>query len=103
MPTEAELQRAMDAPGPIHVLVTHDAPDYPPGFAPAGDAAFRKRSAQCMEMVRRIQEWHMPSLHVHGHWHKRYQRTIGPTRLVGLDCNFGTLSDAVLLWSRDAP
>jgi hypothetical protein len=98
--TESEFALAMDAAGPIHVLVTHDAPDYPPGFRPAGDPGFRKRSARSMEMVAALIDGHRPALHVHGHWHHLYSMRRGSTRVVGLDCNGAGLARATLLWSR---
>ncbi len=100
--SEAEFDRAMSVIGPVHVLVTHDAPDYPPGFAPKGDAEFRKQSARSMEMVAALIDRHQPELHVHGHWHHRYTRQSGNTKTVGLDCNHARLESATMLWSRAA-
>lgn len=79
----------------IDVIVTHDAPDYPPGFAPLGDPAFRQKSTQSMNDIRSLIRHYSPKLHVHGHWHHRY--TSGVT--TGLDCNYGKFNSAVMLWS----
>lgn len=98
--TEEDHARALAVDGPIHVLVTHDAPDYPPGFAPKGDPAFRARSARSMEMIAKLVDHHQPELHVHGHWHTRYSRRRGSTEVVGLDCNFAPLGASTLVWSR---
>lgn len=98
--SEAEYQLALFADGPFDVLVTHDAPDYPPGFSPKGDSDFRVRSARSMAMVRGLVEHHRPPLHVHGHWHAKYSTHLGATKVVGLNCNFAKFPDAVMLWSR---
>jgi hypothetical protein len=40
---------------------------------------------------------------VHGHWHAQYERVhASGARVVGLDCNFASLTAATLLWSRGA-
>ena len=99
--TESDYVAAKAAEGPIHVMVTHDAPDYPLGFSPKGSAAFRVRSAQGMEYLRRLMYHHEPEMLIHGHWHARYSRQDGNTKVVGLDCNYGKFPDAVMLWSRE--
>lgn len=76
------------------VVVTHDAPDYPVGFSPAGSPEFRQQSAESMAIVRGLVERYSPKLHVHGHWHHWYRSGV----TVGLDCNTGHFSNAVLLW-----
>lgn len=101
VPSEVEFERARSHDGPFHVLVTHDAHDYPPGFEPKGDPDFRVRSAKCMDMIRRLSDKYQPGLHVHGHWHHRYSTMRGTTKVVGLNCNYAKLSDAVMLWSRE--
>ena len=54
-----------------------------------------------MRHIDTIVRHHRPTMHVHGHWHRRYERQheIG-TRVVGLDCNTALFEDAVLLWSQ---
>lgn len=98
--SEEEYERALAYDGPVHVLVTHDAPDYPPGFEPRGDAAFLARSWRSMEMIAGLIRKHNPALHVHGHWHHRYSRMYGDTKVVGLGSNLGRFNDAIMLWSR---
>lgn len=101
--TDEQAERAMSVAGPVHVLVTHDAPDYPPGFFPRGDPAFRERSARSMGIVRRVAAHHTPELLAHGHWHHEYFSTVGPTRVAGLDCNLGIEPmRAVMIWERGA-
>lgn len=99
--TEDEFQKALAVEGPIHVLVTHDAPDYPPGFLPKGDPEFRAVSARSMAMVRELINHHRPLIHVHGHWHHSYTvlHACG-TETVGLDCNYAPLTRALWLWNR---
>jgi hypothetical protein len=102
--TEEEYKKALEAKGPIHVLVTHDAPDYPPGYHPLGQPAFREQSRRSMEMVDDLIKWHRPSLHVHGHWHFAYNRmhSNGVTKIVGLGSNHAPyFNESVMLWSRD--
>ncbi len=97
-----EFATALAAEGPFHVLVTHDAPDYPPGFAPKGDPEFRVRSRRSLGQVAALIDHHRPGLHVHGHWHSRSTTRRGSTRVEALDCNHARFfADAVLLWSRD--
>lgn len=77
------------------VLVTHDAPDYPPGFMPKGDPAFRIRSKQSLNNIKALRTRLTPTLHLHGHWHHAYLD--GVTR--GLDCNYSMYAaDAYFLW-----
>jgi Calcineurin-like phosphoesterase len=97
--TEFEFELAMSADGPIHVVVTHDAPAFPPGYGPKGDDVFVEQSRRSMAMIAEVLEQHEPEFHVHGHWHERYTR--GVTH--GLDCNHGRLSSATMLWQREAP
>ena len=100
--TRAELDRALSATGPIHVLVTHDAPGFPPGFSAKGSPAYRRAQDLSMKRIDALIRKHRPTLNAHGHWHHYYERQheIG-TRIVGLDCNNAFLEDAVLLWSRE--
>lgn len=103
--TEPEFQLARSAKGPIHVLVTHDAPDYPPGFSPKGTPGYRRDQTQSMRRIDALIRQHRPALHIHGHWHTRYSRAHkNGTRIIGLDCNQNDpacLSDSAFLWSRD--
>lgn len=97
--TKEDMEVAMDSPK-CHVLVTHDAPDYPPGFRPKGEPEFRVASKQSMNNVKRLRTINGPRLHVHGHWHYAY--VDGVTR--GLDCNWASnMSLAYFLWERNAP
>jgi hypothetical protein len=91
--TDEEFKRGMEAPK-ADVVISHDAPDYPPGFQPLGDSEFRIKSYQSMEYVRRLLWKHDPILHVHGHWHSAYVN--GVTR--GLDCNYGKFTRSYFLW-----
>jgi hypothetical protein len=102
--SDDEFDRAMSTVGPIHVLVTHDAPDFPPGFSPKGSPTYRKDQEASMQKIDALIRQHRPILHVHGHWHAHYvRRHESGTRIVGLDCNSAPFNDAVLLWSREAP
>lgn len=101
--TEPEFCFARSAKGPIHVLVTHDAPDFPPGFSPKGTPGYQREQEKSMERVDALIRRHRPPLHVHGHWHVRYSREIAGTLVEGLDCNTVDptyLDAATLLWSR---
>ena len=100
---DEEHERALSAAGPIHVLVTHDAPDFPPGFSPKGSPDYRRAQELSMRRVDMLIRKHRPSLHVHGHWHSNYERLHeAGTRVVGLNCNLARFEDAVLLWSWEA-
>jgi Icc-related predicted phosphoesterase len=94
--TEADMRLALRATN-IDVLVTHDAPDYPPGFTPKGTPEFRQLSTQSMNDIRKLVRHHQPKLHIHGHWHHAY--VSGVTR--GLDCNWAKFNDSMYLWQRN--
>lgn len=99
----AEFARAKSALGPIHVLVTHDAPTFPPGFTPKGSPSYQHDQARSMGLVNKLIHHHKPTLHIHGHWHTRATTQCGVTRVEALDCNQldpTYLDDATLLWSR---
>ena len=101
--TEPEFSLARSAKGPIHVLVTHDAPTYPPGFSAKGSPSYQRDQKRSMRYVDDLIRHHRPILHVHGHWHSKYSRGRGRTIVEGLDCNQNDptyLKDSVLLWSR---
>lgn len=103
--TEPEFCFARSAKGPIHVLVTHDAPDFPPGFTPKGTPRYRRDQEKSMERVNALIRRHRPELAVHGHWHTKYAREVEGTLVEGLDCNTlnpAYLDAATLLWSRNA-
>jgi hypothetical protein len=99
--TGAEFNLAASAPGPIHVLVTHDASNFPPGFSAKGTPGYQQDQEASMRQIDALIKRHRPKLHVHGHWHHHYERrhAVG-TRIVGLDCNEARFEDAVLLWER---
>lgn len=92
--TKEDMDKALQAER-VDVLVTHDAPDYPPGFSPKGTPEFWQLSTQSMNDIRKLIRVHKPKLHVHGHWHHAYVR--GITR--GLDCNWARFNDSYYLWS----
>lgn len=103
--TDEEHVRALAVTGPIHVLVTHDASSYPPDFSAKGTRAYQKDQVASMGRVDTLIQHHRPQLHVHGHWHTRYERTHWTGTVThGLDCNqldSTYLDDSTLLWSRD--
>lgn len=101
---EADLDLALSAKAPIHVLVTHDAPTFPPGFTPKGSPGYQRDQLRSMKYVDKLIQRHRPTLHVHGHWHTRYDRPHKcGTLTTGLNCNAldsTYLDEATLLWSR---
>ena len=101
---KADLDLALSAKAPVHVLVTHDAPTYPPGFAPKGSPSYQRDQVRSMKSVDALIRRHRPTLHVHGHWHSRYSRTHKTGTITeGLNCNeldSAYLDEATLLWSR---
>ncbi len=99
--TDQEFQLALDAQGPFHVLVTHDAPARPPGFATAGSKEFQVKGDRNLGIIAGLMEKHKPGLLVHGHWHHRYERSTGVTTVVGLASNMQTLEKASMIWSRE--
>jgi hypothetical protein len=103
--TDAEFKLAESAKGPIHVLVTHDAPDFPPGFSGKGSPGYQRDQLRSMKLVDALIKKHRPTRHIHGHWHARYDRRHAKGTIVtGLDCNqldSTYLDDSTLLWSRD--
>lgn len=104
--SEDEFEHALNVLERIDVLVTHDAPMFPPGYGPKGDPTFRAKGARSMQMIKELVNYHLPELLVHGHWHTRYSTTMcgdaptDVTHVEGLDCNYALLEDATMLWSR---
>ena len=102
--TQADLNIALSAKGPIHVLVTHDAPTFPPGFMPKGSPSYQRAQVLSMKRVDKLIQHHRPTLHMHGHWHTNYTRPHkNGTITTGLNCNeldSTYLDEATLLWSR---
>ena len=102
--TDEEHARSLAVQGTIHVLVTHDAPDFPPGFSPKGTPSYQRDQSRSMKRVDALIKHHRPALHVHGHWHFDYCRTHKTgTTIVGLNCNTtdaSLLDRATLLWTR---
>jgi hypothetical protein len=99
--SEEEFSLALNAPGPFHVLVTHDTHTYPPGYGPKGTPWFQNRGSISMEMIAGLVEKHKPVVHFHGHWHTRYSSEKNGTKTYGLASNVNMFNDAVMLWSRD--
>jgi len=99
--TEEQYQRTLDAKGPFDVFVSHDAPYFPPGYGPKGDPEFCKHALQSMHHIKGVIARHKPPLHVHGHWHCRYEKKYGPTTTIGLDCNYANPLASVMLWSKE--
>ena len=99
-----DLDLALSAKAPIHVLVTHDAPAFPPGFTPKGSPSYQRDQLRSMKSVDKLIQRHRPMLHIHGHWHTNYTRPHkNGTITIGLDCNqldSTYLDEAALLWSR---
>lgn len=103
--TEAEFKRALSAKDPIHVIVTHDAPAFPPGFSAKGYPDYQREQLRSMKLVNDLIKKHRPQRLMHGHWHRHYERRHAKGTIVtGLDCNqldSMYLDDSTLLWSRD--
>lgn len=103
---EADFDLALSTKAPIHVLVTHDAPAFPPGFAPKGSPSYQRDQLLSMKRVDKLIQRHRPTLHAHGHWHARYTRQHkNGTIIAGLNCNTYDstyLDEATLLWSRSS-
>lgn len=102
--TQAEFKRALLARGPIHVLVTHDAPTYPPDFAAKGSRSYQRAQTLSMKRIDALIRKHRPARHFHGHWHVRYEnRHAVGTVITGLNCNEldpTYLDESTLLWTR---
>lgn len=102
--TDAEFDFAMSAQGPFHVLVTHDAPAFPPGFSAKGALRYQYRQDRSMECIDALLSHHRPTRHFHGHWHFRYGRMHkSGTIITGLDCNQRdptNLNNSTHLWTR---
>jgi hypothetical protein len=102
--TQAEFKRALSARGPIHVLVTHDAPAFPPDLAARGSRSYQSAQALSMKCIDALIRKHRPSRHFHGHWHVKYENRhdVG-TVITGLNCNEldpEYLDESTLLWTK---
>lgn len=98
--TDEEASRARSAKKPIHVLVTHDAPAFPPGFTPKGSPGYQREQRLSMDRINMLVKRHRPELHVHGHWHVRATTFNEGTRVEALASNLQGLAEAFLVWSR---
>lgn len=100
--SEEEHDVAMNVLDDVHVVVTHDAPCFPPGYGPKGDPWFRERGDRSMRMIADLVQYHEPEILIHGHWHVHHDTVVERTRVRGLDCNYARrFQDAVMLWSRE--
>lgn len=90
------------------VLVTHDAPEFPPGYGPKGTEEFRAQGKRSMEMIAGLVEKHSPSHLIHGHWHTNYQGLRvsdfqglpTKTAVTGVNCNTGRFSESFVIGSK---
>lgn len=79
--------------GHVDVLVTHEAPWRPPERGFDGKLPFtlsrseERQSKKGRDFVARALVATTPRLHVHGHWHRYYERMFRDTVVVGLDCD----------------
>ena len=90
-----KVRRACGDAGPVDVLLTHDSVELPPGFDPAGDAAFRAAADVQRARMHLVREYARPQLHVHGHFHdaRVYCRTLDDgreLRTIGLGADGGS-------------
>jgi len=99
---ESEVYAALDVAAPIHVLVTHDAAELPPGVSSnVGDPAFERSANRSTGIIFKLAHKFRPELHVHGHYHQRYTRVLHGTLVEGLASNLQRFDEMCLLWSRE--
>jgi len=88
--TEDELQALVDRAGDtsVDVLLTHDAPELPPGFGELSNSTLAAACRRSARMIEAAADALQPKVLVHGHFHASYRRTVdrswGTYRLVGL-------------------
>jgi Icc-related predicted phosphoesterase len=101
--SEREYNKAWNAQGPFHVLVTHDAPDLPPGFHKiADDERFERAAARSQYMIKSLIEKHTPIVHFHGHFHKKYTvKHKNGTVTEGLAAHYQPLHELTMIWQRE--
>lgn len=105
--TASEAARAADG-GPVHVMLTHDAPagvDVPGLLDIWPDDAVRAANRH-REQLRGIATELVPFLIFHGHMHVRYSQVVEferamPTKVIGLSDNHGPFEDNLLLVDLD--
>ena len=85
----------------VDVLVTHDAVERLHGLKVTNDAAFNQRADQSHAKISHAVFALGPTLHVHGHWHHRYERTYRSTHVIGLASNINRYPDMTYVWSSD--
>lgn len=75
-------------PAGVDVLVTHDAPQLPPGMVPLSDPILAADCQRSNEQIARAVDTVKPTLLLHGHYHRSYTHTItrpwGNYQTVGL-------------------
>jgi hypothetical protein len=73
------------------VVITHEAPDFTHRWLL--DTRYPKppqvptTTAPTSTMLGQMWRHRQPKLWIHGHWHLSYERDVGDTRFIGLDCD----------------
>ena len=97
--TADDVRRAV-APGPVDVLLCHDAPSGAPvpGLSPTGFPAAQLAAAERhRDLVAAVVDATHPALLFHGHFHIRYSGLRGNTTIIGLADDSAPLNENVLV------
>ncbi len=97
--TADDVRRAIE-PGPVDVLLCHDAPSGAPipGLSPTGFPAAQLAAAeQHRDLLAEVVDATHPALLFHGHFHIRYSGLLGNTTIIGLADDSAPLNENILV------
>lgn len=97
--TADDVHRAI-SPGPVDVIISHDAPTGAPipGLAPTGFPAAEITAAdRHRDLVATVVDATTPALVFHGHYHTRYSGLRGNTMMIGLADDSAPLNENSLV------
>ncbi|MFA5709284.1 metallophosphoesterase [Mycolicibacterium sp.] len=95
----ADIETAT-APGPVDVIVSHDAPDgvLIPGLTPNAFPAAEIATAQWhRKQIGKVVDATTPAVLFHGHYHVRYRGDRGATAVIGLADDSSPLTENIVL------
>lgn len=96
--TVGDVMRALDGPE-VDLLLTHDMPNASEAISALGFQMHPGGASNRMG-VSTVMEALKPKMLIHGHMHRAYDVQVGPTRVMGLDCD-GVLYKSWYVYDTD--